>query len=152
MNDFNIITYSDKLLMDDQIVEFITNIVLNEYKQPQVSRRDLENLSFYSTSTSRLFLLVNKKQINGTIGVFIKDKVAIIKRFYLEKNIRSKGYGKMLFNKVIDYIRESQIKIIELNCDTRKMKKAYSFYLKRGFKVIKMRQDGYAIMRLDLSQ
>ena len=151
MNNYNIITYSNKLLMNDQIVKFITNIILNEYEQPKVKRKDLENLNFYETKNSRLYLLINNRKIMGTIGVFIKNNIATIKRFYLKKSIRSKGYGKLLYKKVIDFIKESQVKTVELNCDSKKMRKAYSFYLKNGFKVVNMREDRYVTMRLNLS-
>lgn len=147
MTNIEIITYSKSLLIDDEIKKFIQAII-NEYKQPIVIRKDLENLNFYTTNKSRLYIIVKLKKVLGTIGVYLKNNKAILKRFYLKKSIRNKGYGRILFDKAIDFIVKSNIKIVELNCDTKKMRKAYSFYLKNRFKVIIMRPDGYATMRL----
>jgi GNAT superfamily N-acetyltransferase len=149
MVDINIVTYSPNLELDDKIKVFIEEIIINEFRQPIVRRKDLEDLSIYSGNSIMYILLINRI-VSGTIGVIAKENEAIIKRFYLKKEIRNKGYGTMLFNKAIEHVKKLNINLVRLNCDTKKMKQAFIFYKKRGFKIESMRKDGYAKMYLKL--
>jgi len=146
----DIITYSPKLFLDDQIRKFIKNIIFNEYDQQKVLRKDLKDLKVYIKKKNKLYLLIDNNNIYGTIGVIgMRDK-AILKRFYIKKMMRGKGFGSLLFNKAFSFIKKNNFKYICLYCDTKKMKKAYQLYLNKGFKIIKEREDGYAMMRLNL--
>jgi len=149
MVDIKIVTYSPNLKLDNKIKIFIEEIIINEFRQPRLRRKDLEDLSIYSGKSIMYLLLINRI-VSGTIGVIAKENEAIIKRFYLKKEIRNKGYGTMLFNKAIEHIKKLNINLVRLNCDTKKMKRAFIFYKKRGFKIESMRKDGYAKMYLKL--
>lgn len=147
-----IIQYDKKYKLDKKIKSFILNILINEFKQgEQFYRPDLDNLSIYKNTGGELFVLIDENQILGTIAIKFEANKAILKRFYLTKSIRKKGWGRKLFSIVLNFCKEKNISIISLNNDSKKMKDAYNFYIKMGFKKVHSRRDGYTKMMLKLN-
>lgn len=85
-----------------------------------------------------------------------KDKnTAFIYSFYIDKEYRKKGIGRMLLGKVIDILKNDDFKEIELTVDPGN-KAASQLYKDFGFKKIILRKNEYGrgvdrdLMRLKL--
>lgn len=141
-----IITYNEQTLLNEKLKYFISG-VLNEFHQPNVIRDDLNNLNIYTQDNNVLYVLIDDENVVGTIGVINSAGKIFIKRFYLAKEIRGRGFGRKLFDLAISHIKKQNLKCVYLNCDSANMKDAYHFYLRNGFKVIDKRSDGYVYMR-----
>ena|SRR3989344_5916199 len=128
-----------KIESTKEVVNFIRS-GLKEFKFPYDLRfdKDLDDLNrFYSLPKANLLVLMDNKKIIGTIGVVYKNKpVAVLQRFYLKKNCRRKGFGKLLFNKMEKEIIRHGYKRIVLNTTTRN-REAVIFLKKEGFKTVR---------------
>lgn len=77
-------------------------------------------------------------------------------KLYVLNNVQGKGIGKILFEKVVEKAREENASLLYLNVN--KLNKAYHFYLKNGFRVLREEMidigNGYVmddyIMGIDL--
>lgn len=146
-----IIKYNCKYKLDKKIKKFILNILIEELKQDKsFERPDLDNFLIYKKNGGDFWILIDNNLILGTIAIKIENNTAILKRFFIEKNIRKKGYGKKLYFKAINFCKNKKIKKIILNNDSTKMQTAYDFYIKKGFKETYRREDGYVSMELKL--
>lgn len=140
-----IITYKKSIQLSKKVKQFISNI-LDEFHQPNVIRDDLINLNIYTQDNNVLYILIDNEDVAGSIGVINSAGKTFIKRFYLAKKIRGKGFGKKLFELAITHIKKNNLKCVYLNCDSANMQDAYRFYLQNGFKVIDERGDKYVCM------
>ena len=110
---------------------FIIGPVSNEYVinfNNYVSKLD-NNKQIYVIET-------NETKIVGSITIFIEDKlirnmgkVAHIEDLVVDKNIRGRGFGKLLVNKCIEHAKNMNCYKIILNCNENNM----IFYEKQGF-------------------
>lgn len=112
----NLITYSPNDQLD--VKKFVLG-VLKEFDfdyNPKLDY-DLEDPQKYYPDTGGVFYVIkNGGKIIGTIGIKNKSKgVAELKRFYIDKNHRGKGYGSQLVNKAIDFCRQKKFKKIILD-------------------------------------
>jgi len=151
-----IIEYNANLKLDKKIKKFITEILFIEFKQPKkFDRPDLQDFSIYKKLNGMFWLLIDENNdVVGTIAIKRDDSnnsFGILKRFYVDKQLRNKGLGSKLFNKVIDFCKINKIDIIKLNNDSIKMSSGNSFYIKKGFKEIIKRKDGYVSMELKIN-
>lgn len=78
----------------------------------------------------------NETKIAGSITIFIEEKlirnmgkVAHIEDLVIDKNIRGKGFGKLLIQKCIEHAKEMNFYKIILNCNKNNM----IFYENQGF-------------------
>ena len=128
-----------KIESTKEVVNFIRS-GLKEFKFPYDLRfdKDLDDLNrFYSLPKANLLVLMDNKKIIGTIGVVYKNKpVAVLQRFYLKKNCRRKGFGKLLYQEIEKTITNQGYKKIMLNTTTRN-KEAIAFFNKEGFKLVR---------------
>lgn len=147
-----IIEYKQNLKLDNKIKKFITEILFKEFKQPKnFERPDLQDFSLYEKSGGMFWLLTDGNNILGTIAIKIDNSnqnCGVLKRFYIDKTIRNKGFGSQLFNKVLDFCKIKKINLIKLNNDSVKMSNGNNFYIKKGFKETYRREDGYVSMEL----
>lgn len=151
--NLKIVEYKKNLQSDNNIREFISDILFNEFDQNKTYERpDLDDLGCYVDKKNKLWLLISENcAVIGTIAILSQDEyTAKIKRFYIHKNYRNRGWGERLFNKALFFCKRQKVKKIILNNDSLKMKQAYSFYIKHGFKEIFKREDGYVTMELKL--
>ena len=75
-------------------------------------------------------------EIIGTSAVRrIDDEKCEIKRIYVKKEYRGKGYGKILFLHVLEFAKENY-HVVELKTDTS-LDIAIGMYLKYGFVIVK---------------
>lgn len=86
--------------------------------------------------------------IIGTSAVRrIDDGTCEIKRIYVKKEYRGKGYGKMLFLHALEFAKDNY-RTVELKTD-RTLDNAIGMYLKNGFCVVREDEDtGIVYMRL----
>lgn len=148
-----IVEYSQSLNLDYPIKKFILDIILVELKQGRkYARPDLDDLSIYKKSGGNMWILIHDRRIFGTIAIRVEDSKAILKRFYVAKTIRRRGWGNILFEVAYNYCLGTDFGYITLNNDTERMVDAYKFYLKKGFKETLRRKDGYVEMRLNMRE
>lgn len=83
------------------------------------------------------FILLDDDRIKGTIAIkHHDDETAEVKRLYIDKDTRGKGYGSRLFDKAIEFVRIKKFKKVILDTWVR-FETAVILYKKRGFKEIK---------------
>lgn len=79
-------------------------------------------------------------KIVGTSAVRrIDDDKCEIKRIYVKKEYREKGYGKMLFFKALEFAKE-KYHAVELKTDSS-LDIAIGMYLKHGFSVVRKDEE-----------
>lgn len=82
---------------------------------------------------SKCILTLNiKDRIIGLVIFNVTDSKLRILDFVIKKNLRNKGYGTELMNKVIEYAKNNGCTNITLKVHV-KNKKALDFYLKNSF-------------------
>ena len=148
-----VIEYKNNSELDEKIKKFVTSILITELNQKTYfPRPDLDDFDIYRRSGGKMWLIVSGAEILGSIAIIISDNhQAILKRFFVDKSLRSKGWGTKLFNNAINFCKSKKIKEVLLSNDSRNMAQAYKFYLNHGFKEISKRSDGYVTMKLCLS-
>ncbi|OGG26334.1 hypothetical protein A2960_05555 [Candidatus Gottesmanbacteria bacterium RIFCSPLOWO2_01_FULL_39_12b] len=99
---------------------------------------NLENPDKYYKNVGGIFyLLENNGEIIGTIAVKnIGNKKAEIKRLYINKDYRGQGLGLKLFDRALQFSKDSGFQSAKLDTWVR-FKTAFSLYKKRGFKITK---------------
>ncbi len=127
-----------KSMDQPQVKKFVLG-VLAEFGFPRKPEwdYDLEDPQKYYSGTGGVFYIIkNKESIIGTIAIKNKGEgVAELKRFYIDKNYRGKGYGSQLVDKALEFCRKNKFKKIIL--DTwNYFDIAMKLYEKRGFRVI----------------
>lgn len=103
--------------------------------------KDLDSLkTYYQQEGNAFFVLLKDKIPIGAIALERKNKrEAILKRFYLKKEARGKGLGKLLYQKAEDFAKLKGYKKITLDTTT-KNKKAVSFFQKQNFILTKQKR------------
>ncbi|MFA6016711.1 MAG: GNAT family N-acetyltransferase [Patescibacteria group bacterium] len=83
------------------------------------------------------FILLYDDRIKGTIAIkHHNDETAEVKRLYIDKDTRGKGYGSRLFDKALEFVKKKKFKKVILDTWVR-FDAAVILYKKRGFKEIK---------------
>lgn len=103
---------------------------------------DLEDPDkYYKNQGGIFYVLEMDNKIVGTIAVKNKnDGIAEIKRLYIDKDHRGKGYGPKLFDKALKFCKDNNFTKIILDTWTR-FETAKLLYLSRGFKITSTRGE-----------
>lgn len=98
---------------------------------------DLDNIDKHYLQSGGVFYVgIVDGVIIGTSAVKrIDDKKCEIKRIYVRKNFRGRGFGRELFLKALEFARQNY-SIAVLKTDS-KLTDAIGLYLKNGFSVVK---------------
>jgi len=84
----------------------------------------------------QFFLLASEDVPAGFISLFPKTPdILRIEKLYLLPVAQGKGFGKKLIDFAVAQAKESSRSVVELNVNRRN--KAYHFYLKQGFRVVR---------------
>lgn len=124
-----------------RIKSFVLSI-LSEFGFPLSPKfdYDLDDFkSFYQKPDNNFWVLIKNQEILGTIGIVKKNKkTAQLKRFYLRKGWRGKGWGRKLFGKAIRFCKRRGYQVLFANT-TQRNKEAIRFFKKAGFKLKKQK-------------
>jgi len=84
----------------------------------------------------RFFLLTSEGDRVGFMALFAKTPdILRVEKLYLLPAVQGKGFGKKLVDFAVGQARESNHSVIELNVN--RGNKAFHFYLKQGFRVVR---------------
>lgn len=128
-------TYSGKY--DDEIISLILDIQNNEAgiglsleEQPDL----LDIRHNYQENGGEFWIALSNKQVIGTIGLMIRERqCAVLKKFFVKKEFRSKKIGLALYNELMKFAHNSNVRRIIL--DTPSVARAsHKFYEKAGFR------------------
>ena len=127
-------TYSGKF--DDEIINLILSIQNDEAKiglslQEQPDLLDIHRS--YQQSGGEFWIALSDGVVIGTIGLMLKkDHCAVMKKFFVKKEFRSKKIGLALYNELLKYAISKEVHNIIL--DTPAVAHAsHRFYEKAGF-------------------
>lgn len=88
------------------------------------------------------YVLEKDEEIIGFIGAYINSDTCDVVSFYVVQEMQNQGYGKMLFNFLLDLCEEMDVNLLTL--EVRKSnKKAISIYEKFGLNPIYIRRRYY---------
>ena len=127
-------TYSGKY--DEDIISLIlsiqnyeTKIDLSLEEQP-----DLLNIAqSYQKDGGEFWVARSDGKVIGTIGLMLKEKnCAVMKKFFVKKEFRSKKVGLALYKKLLEFAKEKKVKYIILDTPGA-AKTSHRFYEKAGF-------------------
>lgn len=137
---FRIIEYEDKY--SNQIVEFIKEIAIKEYKYIDWEDyfRRMEFSKYKNNDDSKFYIaLNNKNEIVGTIGALkITNEEVKMNSLYVRKDYRQLGIAKKLYELLLQFVKSKNYKVITLRTFL-KFTNAINFYENNGF--IKYNQD-----------
>jgi len=95
----------------EQVKDLVSNILDAEFSFGKKAYEycDLDSIdSVYGGKREAFFVLVDKGSVGGTVGVKEEThKTAIIRRLFVAKQMRKKGYGGLLLDRAIDFCREN---------------------------------------------
>lgn len=113
---------------------------------------DLDDPYKYYIETGGMFyVLKNDETIIGTIGIKnLGNSTAGLRRLYVDKSFRNKGYGSQLIDRAIQFCKENKFIKIELNSD-KIFEDAHKLYMQKGFKIVKEDNEDF-YMELSLKQ
>ena len=128
----------NQLESSNEIIDFIKEGLKEfEFEYNSCYDSDLKNLKkFYTLPKANLLLLKDNKKIIGTIAVVYKKNTAVLQRFYISKQYRDKGLGRLLYKEMEKAIIDRACKKIILNTTIRN-KEAVMFFNKEGFKLVR---------------
>lgn len=79
----------------------------------------------------KIFILKNDNTPIGIIGLEVYHKIALLRSMVIEKMYKNQGYGKYLFNKIVDYCKDKKVsELYLLTCS------ADRYFEKLGFEQI----------------
>lgn len=127
-------SYSGKY--DEDIISLIlsiqnyeTKIDLSLEEQP-----DLLNIAeSYQKDSGEFWIAQSDGKVIGTLGLMLKEKnCAVMKKFFVKKEYRSKKVGLALYKKLLEFAKEKKVKYIILDTPGA-AKTSRRFYEKAGF-------------------
>ena len=80
------------------------------------------------------YIAIEEKTI-GYFGVSIKEKYLFLSKLYIKKESRNKGFGKIIFKKIVEIAKENNKKSIILTVN-KNNKNTIEAYEKWGFRTI----------------
>jgi GNAT superfamily N-acetyltransferase len=95
-----------------QVEKILTQDFFNEFKIPTTKRSvDIFNIkNFYQKTGGNFWVLENNGEILGTIGLKkFDEKVGILKRFFVAKKIRRKGWGEIFLKVLSNFARNENL-------------------------------------------
>lgn len=121
---------------DDQIISLILGIQ-NEEAKINLSldeQPDLKNIeSSYKNAGGEFWIALEDSKVIGTIGLMVKENnCAVLKKFFVDSNYRSKKVGLKLYMELLQFAQRAGIKHIIL--DTPSVAHtSHRFYERAGF-------------------
>lgn len=104
--------------------------------------------SIYLKNGDMFYVLKYKGKIVGTAGIINKgNKIAELKRMYVDKNHQGRGYGSLLFDQAIKFCKENDFAKLEFETN-KKFKQAHKFYQNRGCKIVSEDERSYYMEKL----
>src|SRR5690242_18803120 len=123
---------------DRQAVASLVTTVLQEYglkNEPCGVDADVEDLEFHYTNRGGRFDVLenDNREIIGCVGLYPVDTHCIeLRKMYLRKDARGKGFGKKLLDHAVKSAREMGYKRVTLET-AAVLKEAIKLYTKYGF-------------------
>lgn len=117
------------LILNIQNVEYGLNIQLEE-------QSDIGDINKNYINDGGNFWVAKEDSNNiiiGTLGLLkIEEGYGVLKKFFIKKEYRGKGYSKLLYNELLKFAKENKFKKILL--DTPSVaERSHNFYRKVGF-------------------
>ena len=119
---------------EEEIREVVLGVLLEHgFEYDRLKDADLKDIKEYYFSKGGTFLVgIADGKVVGTAGVRkVNENLCEIRRIYLKKEFRDKGYGKQLFEAALDFAEKTCPAVI-LKTDST-LTKAINMYLKHGF-------------------
>jgi putative acetyltransferase len=119
---------------EEEIREVVLGVLLEHgFEYDRLKDADLKDIKEYYFSKGGTFLVgIADGKVVGTAGVRkVNENLCEIRRIYLKKEFRDKGYGKQLFEAALDFAEKTCPAVI-LKTDST-LTKAIDMYLKHGF-------------------
>ena len=122
---------------DEQEIKQLIEASLKEvFNAPATNLEDLDDVK---ANFEKFWVLENKSEIIGTLGVKKEGWDARISRMYVKKSERGKGIGKHLMEKALAYCDKHKFTRIILT--TFKRMNSKGFYEKMGFREFDFETD-----------
>ena len=124
---------------DRELVKKLIFDILNEYglkSDPEKTDLDISDIELNYTNRNGIFDLLENENSNviATVGLYNIDKVTCeLRKMYMLKSERGKGYGKLLLNHAVQKAKELGYKKIILETASV-LKEAIGLYESYGFK------------------
>lgn len=139
----------------DQVKKFITDILKNELSidRKAYPHSDLDSIAnVYGGKREAFFVGEEEGKIVGTIAVKEESKkVAILRRLFVARNSRRKGYGSALIDKALDFCKGNDYREVIFHSSAR-MKAAIGLCQKKGFiEKQRLNLDGVDIIKFILA-
>lgn len=129
----------------DEVGDVVLEVLLEHgFEYDRLKDSDLKDIEgYYFAKGGTFFVGLSKDgRVVGTAGVrSLGDGRCEIKRIYLKKEFRNKGYGKQLFLAALDFA-EKNFSSAVLKTD-KVLTKAIDMYLKHGFS-LQGEESGYS--------
>jgi putative acetyltransferase len=119
---------------EEEVREVVLGVLLEHgFEYDRLKDADLKDIKEYYFSKGGTFLVgIADGKVVGTAGVRkVNENLCEIRRIYLKKEFRDKGYGKQLFEAALDFAEKTCPAVI-LKTDST-LTKAIDMYLKHGF-------------------
>ena len=121
----------------DDVISLILDIQNNEAKidLPLREQPDLSDTNgYYRQSGGEFWVALSGGKLIGTVGLMLKEnKRAVMKKFFVKKEFRSKKVGLTLYKKLLEFALNADVKHIIL--DTPSVAEtSHRFYEKSGFR------------------
>ena len=123
---------------NDAVKSLINSIMSEEFvdSAPAYAADDLEDACGHYGGKNEVFIIAENAHghIVGTVGIKNDSAhTALLRRFFLKKDFRGKGYGKKLLTQALDFCKEHGYKkILFRGADA--MSAAYKTCIKNGFR------------------
>ena len=132
-------TYDGKY--DNEIISLILSIQNDEAKidLPLAEQPDLLNIHHsYQQNGGEFWVALCGGKVIGTVGLMLREHhCAILKKFFVQKEFRSRKVGLALYNELLKFAESSGVRHIIL--DTPSVAhESHEFYDKAGFRLIKI--------------
>lgn len=119
---------------EEEVREVVLGVLLEHgFEYDRLKDADLKDIQEYYFSKGGTFLVgIADEKVVGTAGVRkVNEDLCEIRRIYLKKEFRGKGYGRQLFETALDFA-EKTCPAVMLKTDST-LTKAIDMYLKHGF-------------------
>lgn len=123
---------------DCERVQDLVSGVLREYglaPDPDGTDRDITDIETHYLKRGGVFEILENAEGNllGTCGLYpLDDETIELRKMYFEKELRGRGYGKKLLERMIEAARSLGFKQIHLETHSA-LKEAIALYKKYGF-------------------
>lgn len=128
-----------------EIIDFLIGITANEFGFNEWKDYFEKKLvKKYQEGNNKFWLVTDlQDQLIATCGALQEsEKVVKMNCFYVDKEYRKKGIGKVLYDLFIDFVKKENYESIIL-CTFKEFGDAIDFYKKRGFELYKVDADEF---------